>query len=179
MARWQWGSTPERLRAAVDAAEHLFLHHGYSKVTLEDISSASGLSTGSLYHHFDSPKEDLFQVVMDRVWDRFYAEVDRTDLPGSYLRACWRYRDYTLAFNFGDCPPGWSTRRFAHAELNKIFPGDESVMHHLVRAIALEAGYLVSGCSTEAEVEEMIPTVATAMRLIDALGPGSTFASPT
>ena len=43
----------------LDAAEQVFVQHGYEKAQLEVIASAAGFSKGALYAHFKS-KEELF-----------------------------------------------------------------------------------------------------------------------
>jgi AcrR family transcriptional regulator len=40
-------------------AEKLFAEYGYASVSIRDITQASGMSAGAIYHHFSS-KEDLF-----------------------------------------------------------------------------------------------------------------------
>jgi TetR/AcrR family transcriptional regulator, cholesterol catabolism regulator len=45
-------------------AEKLFAEHGYSAVSIRDITQATGMSAGALYHHFSS-KEDLFFQLLE------------------------------------------------------------------------------------------------------------------
>ncbi|WP_267222010.1 TetR/AcrR family transcriptional regulator [Dyella silvae] len=55
--------TPEhkvRTRARiVESARRLFNHHGFEKVTIDQIMTAAGLTRGAFYHHFDS-KDELY-----------------------------------------------------------------------------------------------------------------------
>ncbi len=48
------------MRAALDAARSLISTQGYNGTSMRQISEASGVSTGNLYHHFGS-KELIFQ----------------------------------------------------------------------------------------------------------------------
>lgn len=45
-------------------AEKLFAEHGYAAVSIRDITQATGLSAGAVYHHFES-KEDLFFQLLE------------------------------------------------------------------------------------------------------------------
>lgn len=56
-------STREHLLAV---ATKLFSERGYDDTSVEVILEASGVSRGSLYHHFDS-KEAIFDAVLDQV----------------------------------------------------------------------------------------------------------------
>lgn len=53
------------LQAALD----LFSHQGYGATSMRQISEASGVSVGNLYHHFGS-KEAIFQRLIDDYWER-------------------------------------------------------------------------------------------------------------
>lgn len=44
-------------------ATKLFLEHGFEKTSIQDISNASGLSKGAIYHHFSS-KDDIIKAVL-------------------------------------------------------------------------------------------------------------------
>ncbi len=46
-------------------AENLFAQKGYSDVSIRDISKATKLSHGAIYHHFQS-KEDLFCELIEQ-----------------------------------------------------------------------------------------------------------------
>ena len=46
-------------------SERLFLEKGYEKTTTQEIVSETGLSKGTLFHHFKS-KEDILTAVLDR-----------------------------------------------------------------------------------------------------------------
>ena len=65
-------STETRERI-IDAGRQLFATHGYDKTTNKEIAEAAGLTTGALYHYFDS-KQALFASVLvaqqERVLDQ-------------------------------------------------------------------------------------------------------------
>lgn len=54
-------------RQVLDAALHLFAHHGYRATTVREIAERAGVSTGNVYHHFPD-KESLFRALLDEYW---------------------------------------------------------------------------------------------------------------
>jgi AcrR family transcriptional regulator len=69
----QRGEKSERSRRAVlDAALQLFAHHGYGATTIREIADRAGVSTGSVYHHFDD-KQSIFKALIDE-----YLEITAT-----------------------------------------------------------------------------------------------------
>jgi AcrR family transcriptional regulator len=69
-------------RAIVDNARRLFAERGYGGVTNKELASASGITTGALYHYFES-KLDLYVAVhrdmQRRVYGRFVEAVDASE----------------------------------------------------------------------------------------------------
>lgn len=62
------GRDPERSRAAIlRAAEELFARRGFEATSLEEVGRAAGLSRGTPRYFFGS-KEDLYRVVLERVF---------------------------------------------------------------------------------------------------------------
>jgi AcrR family transcriptional regulator len=53
----------------VDVATRLFAAHGYDGTSIEAVLADSGVSRGSLYHHFPG-KDALFLAVMEEVGER-------------------------------------------------------------------------------------------------------------
>ena len=49
-------ATPTRDRL-LDAAAAVFLEHGYSRASMDQVRQAAGVSNGSLYHHFPTKAE--------------------------------------------------------------------------------------------------------------------------
>ena len=73
----QQGERSERSRAAIlDAALELFSHRGYGATSMRDIAGKAGVSTGSVYHHFEE-KEAIFQALLEQ----FQAVTKRADFP--------------------------------------------------------------------------------------------------
>lgn len=59
----QGEATKERI---LEEATHLFAKKGYYATSIQDISLASGVTKGALYHHYDS-KEKIFFAVLGRI----------------------------------------------------------------------------------------------------------------
>ena len=53
----------------LSASEKLFLEKGFEKTSTQSIMDASGISKGTIFHHFTS-KEDILAAVMSRQFDK-------------------------------------------------------------------------------------------------------------
>ncbi len=51
--------------AVLDAAADLFDRRGFAAVSLNDLTAASGVSNGSIYHHFGAKEGVLAALVVD------------------------------------------------------------------------------------------------------------------
>ncbi len=54
----------------IDAAQRVFIRHGYRGATTAQIAVEAGLSEGNLYRHFKS-KHDLLVKIMHRIYDLY------------------------------------------------------------------------------------------------------------
>ena len=61
--------------AILEAAERLFLSHGYTATTMEELSEAADVAVGSIYAHFGD-KEGVYSALVDRALalDKRYGE---------------------------------------------------------------------------------------------------------
>jgi AcrR family transcriptional regulator len=73
---------PEVRQRILRAAETLFLTHGFSRITMDELAGELGMSKKTLYAHF-AGKEDLFRAVADR----FVGEL-RADLTAIVADEC-------------------------------------------------------------------------------------------
>jgi AcrR family transcriptional regulator len=55
-------------RQVLDAALHLFSHHGYRGTSVRDIAQRANVSIGNVYHHFPD-KEALFNTLLAELWE--------------------------------------------------------------------------------------------------------------
>ncbi|MEH3131652.1 MAG: TetR/AcrR family transcriptional regulator [Mycolicibacterium neoaurum] len=65
-------SSPQTPAAVLDAAQTLFLRHGYAGVNLDKIAKHAGVARQTLYNNFGS-KEALFRAMLTRHWDKLRA----------------------------------------------------------------------------------------------------------
>jgi len=74
----------------IEAATRLFAAHGYDGTSVEAVQAESGVSRGSLYHHFPG-KEALFLAVLEEVGARIGREAEEVTKdaadPVALLRA--------------------------------------------------------------------------------------------
>ncbi|MEZ5073196.1 MAG: TetR/AcrR family transcriptional regulator [Bacteroidales bacterium] len=66
----------------------LFLQKNFKEVTMKEIVTATGMSKGAVYHHFDS-KESLFREIIGHFFSAILS-FDFTRLPGDSLRSFYR-----------------------------------------------------------------------------------------
>jgi AcrR family transcriptional regulator len=119
----QWARTQQTRRSILDAAREVFVDVGYADANIADIVDRSGLSVGSVYHHFNG-KADLF-LELWREFEEIYSEAataavaearragvtDPVELfvAGSrgYLDVARGNPELTMLFRGGDGPPGY------------------------------------------------------------------------
>jgi AcrR family transcriptional regulator len=64
----------------LEAAAAVFVERGFESATTRDIGERAGVLSGSLYHHFETKEDMLFELVRD-VYDGILGFVDTLD-PG-------------------------------------------------------------------------------------------------
>ncbi|AOR73004.1 hypothetical protein BBJ41_36175 [Burkholderia stabilis] len=74
-------------RQVIDTAKRLFFENGYDQTTLRQISTAAGVSHGSIYHHF-ADKEGIFLALVTEAFDEIQQITDRefSEARDPYLR---------------------------------------------------------------------------------------------
>jgi AcrR family transcriptional regulator len=70
-------TSPDTKSRILDAAEHLFMEHGFEATSLRSLTSAAAVNLAAVNYHFGS-KEELFQAVLTRRLDAMNQE--RIDL---------------------------------------------------------------------------------------------------
>jgi AcrR family transcriptional regulator len=62
----------EKETAIFDAALKVITERGFHRARMSDIAAKAGISYGLVYHYFRN-KEDLFDAILRRWWDRLFA----------------------------------------------------------------------------------------------------------
>ena len=69
-------AAPTRRTELLGIAAGLFAERGFKNTTVRDIAEASGILSGSLYHHFDS-KESMVDEILSTFQEELFAEYDQ------------------------------------------------------------------------------------------------------
>jgi AcrR family transcriptional regulator len=138
----------EATRAALlEAATALFAERGYAGTSLENVASASQVTRGAVYHHFDG-KQALLEAVLDqqesRAVEEIMAAATAEDSWEAAMNAVEAFLDKCcdpiygrLVWQEGPTALGWN--RFRECE-EKYFLG---LVEQFVRGL-VEAGYMKS-----------------------------------
>ncbi|MCK2217880.1 TetR/AcrR family transcriptional regulator [Actinomadura sp. ATCC 31491] len=188
----RWGRSGDTRDALLRAAREVFLAKGYAEATVADLVGASGISVGSLYHHFGG-KPGLFLAL----WEQFMrGQEERTSraakavaagaperfLAGAraYLEGSWEQREVARLFLESDGPAEFTALRRQRGwdwiGGNKKLLGlaDTRASHVLVLLLTTmmgEAGREVAVCESEEEAKETIDEV---IRLVRRMLTGTT-----
>jgi AcrR family transcriptional regulator len=83
-------STSVRRGELLDIAAGLFADRGLKATTVRDIADASGILSGSLYHHFDSKEsmvDEILRTFLDELFGQYEAILDRKLPPRERFEA--------------------------------------------------------------------------------------------
>jgi len=83
-----------RKEIILQEAAHLFREKGYLASNLRELAKRSGIQGGSIYHHFSSKQEILFQLMdhtMNDMIGKLSAALSATDCPLERLRRTIRF----------------------------------------------------------------------------------------
>ncbi|NBE98803.1 TetR/AcrR family transcriptional regulator [Nonomuraea sp. KC401] len=184
----RWSRSSGTRDTLLRAAREVFLAKGYAEATVADIVEASGISVGSLYHHFGG-KPGLFLAL----WERFMrGQEEHTSkaakaaegtgerfLAGAraYLEGSWEQREVARLFLENDGPTEFVTLRRQRGwdwiGGNKRLLGladtrESHVLVVLLTTMMGEAGREVAACETG---EDARVTIDEVIRLVRRLLP--------
>jgi AcrR family transcriptional regulator len=181
--RRSWGRSTGTRDALLRAALEVFLTKGYGESTVADIVEASGISVGSIYHHFRG-KPGLYLAL----WEQFTrGQEERTSravksaagpaerfLSGAraYLEGSWEQRELARLFLENDGPSEFAAlRRDRGREWiggnRRLLGLDDSRRGHvlvvLLTTVMREAGREVAVCESG---EDARATIDETIRLV-------------
>ena len=120
-------SGPTR-RRVLDAALLEFASNGYENTSIANIVQRSGVSVGSIYHHFGGKSEvflALWEENREHIWTETSTATNRalrsavTDTmelfiigARAYMEAIWERREQARVFFIMEGPPGFQVRRY-------------------------------------------------------------------
>jgi len=178
-----WTSSPETKDRVLDAAAGIFGERGFTAVTMADIVDESGVSIGSIYHHFGG-KAEIFLAIWNDLIERVdgYAREaveearaggvdDAMELYGvstrAYLELLWANQSHARVVAMGDTPPGFDAirrgqaRRGGDHDIAMLGLGAtrrEKLLRDFLLAMRAESARVVLRCDTRAELNEAIDT---------------------
>ncbi|TDE43081.1 TetR/AcrR family transcriptional regulator [Nonomuraea mesophila] len=188
MGSRRWSRSSGTRDTLLRAAREVFLAKGYAEATVADIVEASGISVGSLYHHFGG-KPGLFLAL----WEQFMrGQEERTAkaakaaegtgerfLAGAraYLEGSWEHREVARLFLENDGPiefvplrrrRGWDWIGGNKRLLGLADTRESHVLVVLLTTMMGEAGREVAACETG---EDARVTIDEVIRLVRRLLP--------
>ncbi|MFB4265585.1 TetR/AcrR family transcriptional regulator [Nonomuraea sp. GTA35] len=182
----RWSRSSGTRDTLLRAARDVFLAKGYADATVADIVEASGISVGSLYHHYGG-KPGLFLAL----WEQFMrGQEERTSraaksvreageaekfLAGAraYLEGSWEQREVAGLFLESDGPVEFATLRRQRGWNwiggNKRLLGlddsrESQVLVVLLTTMMGEAGRAVAACESEPDATVTIDEVIRLVR---------------
>jgi AcrR family transcriptional regulator len=154
---------PDTRRRIIAAARACFGRSGYDLTTNKDIATEAEVTTGAIYHHFDS-KPDLFVAVHDELTAHLADAFERAAAGASTLPSQLRaILDLAVETNRSD-PSIGSFSVIAHTELHR-HPELAAMVADRTRIASLFAR-LVRSAHQRGELTDDVDTNATASMLV-------------
>ncbi|MCK8669806.1 TetR/AcrR family transcriptional regulator [Rhodococcus sp. NPDC003382] len=176
-----WTSTSATKEKVLDAAVEVFSERGFSAATMAEIVERSGVSVGSIYHHFGGKAEvfnaiwqDFVGLLRSRVDEVVRTARDEGETDGfelfiigtrEYLSLIWENRAQARVVAMGDTPPGFDAQRRrasrvgSDSEIAILGLGPtrrERLFGDFLIAMRNEATIALFGTETEAEADALI-----------------------
>lgn len=191
---WQWSRTAETRRTFLDAAREEFGEKGFADASVADVVQRSGMSVGSLYHHFGG-KTELFLALWEQhvgehderatsavAKARAAGEENRLELfiagTRAFLQGSWERRDLTRLFMDGEAPPGFELMRRTRSrdwvrQNAVLLDAHHDALGHLTVSVLTvligEAAREIATSDTKAEALAVIEATVTLIRRLDPL----------
>lgn len=181
----QWARADATRQALLTAAQEVFADRGFGDAGIAEIVERSGISVGSLYHHYGG-KAGLYLALWEELTSeqeesaasavaaaRKAGETDPIALfiagARAYLEVCWEEREAARLFHGGEGPSGFSLMRRSRAQkwigqntkLLRGHGGDRAtqVLSLVLTTVIGEGGREIALADDEAEATEIIDEV--------------------
>ena len=115
-----WAKTAQTRQSILDAARDAFLEHGYGDVSIADIVASSGISVGSIYHHFGG-KSELF-IALYLKHRKEYEDAVRVAVAAPRQAGVTVGSELFLAGSRAYLETAWERRAFAQLLLDDAGP---------------------------------------------------------
>ncbi|MCW2604883.1 MAG: transcriptional regulator, TetR family [Pseudonocardiales bacterium] len=115
-----WAKTARTRQSILDAARDAFLEHGYADVSIADIVASSGVSVGSIYHHFGG-KSELF-IALYLTHRKEYEDAVRVAVSTQRAAGVTVGSELFLAGARAYLETAWERRAFAQLLLDDVGP---------------------------------------------------------
>ena len=162
------GAVSEETRARIiDAACRCFAERGYSRTSNQDIAQAAELTTGALYHYFDS-KADLFagvhrhvQGILLGIYQKAFAEETTcvAQLCAGLEAALALTREHPALARFASVADLEIQR---HPELSTVLQPDSQGVRTFFTQL-LSAGYQRGEIAPEVDIEAVVNLVVSSL----------------
>jgi AcrR family transcriptional regulator len=181
----QWARADATRQALLTAAQEVFADRGYGDAGIAEIVERSGISVGSLYHHYGG-KAGLYMAL----WEELTTEQEESAASAvsearkagendpialfiagarAYLEVCWEQRAAARLFHGGEGPSGFSLMRRSRAQKwvgqnTKLLRGQggdraTQVLSLVLTTVIGEAGREIALADDEREATEIIDEV--------------------
>jgi AcrR family transcriptional regulator len=83
---------PDRRESILDAALRCFVERGFFGTAIPEIAAAAGISTGTIYHYFDSKEalvNALYRMWKQRIAQRVFMTFPQTAPPRTQFQVMW------------------------------------------------------------------------------------------
>ncbi len=140
----------ERRAQILDAAERLFLEHGYEKTTVDRVAERAEVSKGLVYLYFAN-KQELFMAMTRRGFELFREQTRQAlDTEGAGRHGLYRFRLFAECYTrFSVNHPGYfqAMSQFGSAEIVRSQPGsnEEACTNHLLETLDAMTEVIVGG----------------------------------
>ena len=182
----QWAKADATRSALLTAAREVFSGQGYTDAGIAEIVARSGISVGSLYHHYGG-KAGLYLAL----WEQHTGEQERRAAESvaaartagendpirlfvagarSFLQVCWENRDMARLFHEGEGPTGFGLLRRQRGrqwtdQNTRLLRIDEDeragqVLVLVLTTVISEAGREVATAEDDAAAAEIIDEVS-------------------